>query len=173
MVLWAMLMAGSAMAASPKLIGCDGEAKDPVATSMPIGPGPLVLAKIYCLDLPASFPLSPPDLAPDGRALFASDSVEGLWLASLDAPSDPRHFDGPVPSNRVPPFAWSKNSRAVLGVRQEAMKPSGFARGPLEPFLFSIDGKDQPLPALVSSAGPLDEIYWVGRAGMAIAAFGT
>ena len=54
------------------------------------------------------------------------------------------------------------------------MKPrGGWAVGPLKPFIASIDGKARPLPALVSSAGPLDEVHWIGNAGLAIALFGA
>lgn len=163
--------------ASPEAIGCSSP-HDPTVAAQPIGTGPLTLAKFYCLDVPSSgVPISPPVPSPDERAFFAFDSIKGLWLADTDSRSSPRNIAGGVTGalslpDRVP-FTWFKDSRSVLGVKQETMKPSGFALGPLRPVKFSLDGSETQLPALSHPSGPLDEIFWVGRSGLAIAAFGT
>ncbi len=104
-------------------------------------------------------------------------SIQGLSITGTGAAAGSQQFDGRItavlPFTGNVPFAWSMDSRSVLGVRQETAKPSGFALGSLRPFQFRIDGTNEKLAQLSSSAGPLDEIYWIGHTGLAIAAFGT
>lgn len=177
LLLWATFTACGAGAATPVVVGCGSGATDPVAVYAPFGAGPLTLAKVHCLRFPLSnYPVSPPTLSLDGSAVFVFDSVNGLWLAAMEDEPVLQRFDGRV-TGLIPggdlPFAWSEDARSVLGVRQETSKPGGFALGPLKPFLFSVDGTTRQLPDLLSPAGPLDELYWAGQAGMAVAAFGT
>ena len=103
--------------------------------------------------------------------------MEGLWLGGVAANSAFRHFEGRVTTSsfqsEMVPFEWSGDSHAIFGVKQDTVKPNGWALGPLKTYLFSTDGTRRELPALTSPNGPLDEIYWVGNAGLALAAFGT
>lgn len=177
MLLWAMATPYWAKAAAPVVVGCHS-GHDPAPALMPLGAGPLKLATVFCLGLPSSsVPVSSPVPSPNGKAFFVFDSIKGLSLGGMGDEPALQHFEGRVtallPFSGNLPFAWSNNSRSVLGVKQDTAKPSGHALGPLRPFLFAIDGADQQLPDLINPAGPLDEIYWVGNAGMAIAAFGT
>ena len=173
----AAIVASNLFAAAPEAVGCSGP-HDPTDAARPIGSGPLTLAKFYCLKLPSSnSSVSPPMPSPDERAFFAFDAINGLWLAGTDRQKSSHNFTGRVVGalalTREVPFTWFKTSRSVLGIRQETMNPSGFALGPLRPTVFSLDGSENALPALSHPAGPLDEIFWAGRSGLAIAAFGT
>ncbi|MEG3143381.1 hypothetical protein U1839_01830 [Sphingomonas sp. RT2P30] len=106
------------------------------------------------------------------------DVSSGLWLGETRSEPTLRNVEADVTALNAleydPPFTWSDRGYYVLGVRQKKMKPrGGWALGPLRPFLVSMNGEFQTLPALVSPAGPLDEVHWVGNAGLAIVLFGT
>src|SRR3546814_7325983 len=58
--------------------------------------------------------------------------------------------------SKAPPFVWRNDSKAILGVRQDTMRPSGFALGPLSPIEIPNDGEPHPLPLLKDVAGGLD-----------------
>src|SRR3546814_3659185 len=75
--------------------------------------------------------------------------------------------------SKAPPFVWRNDSKAILGVRQDTMRPSGFALGPLSPIEIPNDGEPHPLPLLKDVAGGLDGMLWVGNSGLALAEFGT
>src|SRR3546814_12210791 len=75
--------------------------------------------------------------------------------------------------SKAPPFVWRNDSKAILGVRQDTMRPSGFALGPLSPIEIPNDGEPHPLPLLKDVAGGLDGMLWVGNSGPALAEFGT
>src|SRR3546814_7869567 len=74
--------------------------------------------------------------------------------------------------SKAPPFVWRNDSKAILGVRQDTMRPSGFALGPLSPIEIPNDGEPHPLPLLKDVAGGLDGMIWVGNSGLALAEFG-
>src|SRR3546814_13719360 len=75
--------------------------------------------------------------------------------------------------SKAPPFVWRNDSKAILGVRQDTMRPSGFALGPLSPIEIPNDGEPHPLPLLKDVAGGLDGLLLVGTSGLALAEFGT
>src|SRR3546814_18846269 len=75
--------------------------------------------------------------------------------------------------SKAPPFVWRNDSKAILGVRQDTMRPSGFALGPLSPIEIPNDGEPHPLPLLKDVAGGLDRMLLVGNSGLALADFGT
>lgn len=151
--------------------GC-GDGYNPAPRLMPLKPGPLTLANIYCLTLPSG--LHPPQPSPDRNSVFKYHSSDGLYIARTRASSTVQQFAGKVTgSSWSIPFAWFRDSRSVFGVRQETTKPSGWALGPKRPFRFRIDGSAEELPKLTNPAGPLDELYWVGNGGFALAGFGT
>ncbi|WP_123905496.1 WD40 repeat domain-containing protein [Sphingobium cloacae] len=108
------------------------------------------------------------------RDFFVFDSINGLAIVRTGPKPSTTRFQGRItgPLGK-PPFDWLRTSSAVLGVRQNTAKPSGFALGPLQPYLFPVNGPARQLPKLANAAGPLDELYWMGESGIAIAAFGT
>jgi hypothetical protein len=176
-LLFAVLGGNEASAEKVAVVGCGDGRYDPTPALMPLKAGPLALTKIHCLKLPSSsFPVSPPRPSPDWKSAFVFDSIQGLTIVGTGTEIF-QHFEGRVtalPSfTGSVPFTWSKNSQSIFGVRQDTAKPSGFALGPLSPSLFNIDGTSQTLAKLNNAAGPLDEIYWIGQRGMAVAAFGT
>jgi hypothetical protein len=177
-LLLAVFLLSEGSAENVAVFGCAEGRDDPAAALMPIKSGPLSLEKIYCLKLPSSyFTVSPPQPSPDQNSAFVFDGVKGLSIVGMGSETALQHFDGRVtPLQSFTgsiPFTWSRNSGSVFGVRQDTAIPSGFALGPLAPFLFRNDGTSEKLADLTSPAGPLDEIYWIGHAGLAVAAFGT
>lgn len=161
--------------AAPTASGCGENDSRILSSAKPIGSGPLSLSKVYCLPIPpTSFSRSAPQPSADLRNFFAFDSINGLTIVSTGPKPSIRRFEGRITGSLgKPPFGWLNTSQAVLGVRQNTAKPSGFALGPVQPYLFPVDGPARQLPRLASAAGPLDEVYWMGGTGMAIAAFGT
>ena len=134
------------------------------------------MVEIDCLKLPSSlYPVSPPQPSPDHNGFFVFGDVRGLSIGGVNAATTLRHFNGRLTKSQQfnIPFAWSADSRSILGVRQRTVKPSGWALGLLTPVLFSRNGTSRILAMLTNPAGPLDEMYWIGHSGMAIAAFGT
>src|SRR3546814_20325648 len=73
--------------------------------------------------------------------------------------------------SKAPPFVWRNDSKAILGVRQDTMRPSGFALGPLSPIEIPNDGEPHPLPLLKDVAGGLDGMLRGGNRGVALADF--
>jgi len=146
----------------------------------PIGDGPLVLAAIHCLERPSSISggASPPAPSQDLKAVFMFDGSTGLWLGEAGPKATLRNVAADVAGLNAfdydRPYAWLDRGHSVLGVTQNIMKPrGGWALGPLKPFVTSTSGEVRTLPALMSPAGPLDELHWIGNAGLAIALFGT
>jgi hypothetical protein len=167
-----------AQASSITLSGCGDRQNDLAARLSPYGPGPLRLSKIYCVQaLMSGFSGSPPMPSPNGGAFFVFSDRSGLQVGDLFDERKINHFGGKVtallPFLTDLPFGWSQSSQSVLGVRQDTITPGGFSRGPLRTYLFFRSGAEQALPDLTHPNGPLDQIFWVGRAGMALAAFGT
>lgn len=158
--------------ATPLVIGCvSSPYTDPVPETR--GTGPLVLTKLLCARQAFDNAKTSATPSPDGRSYFTA-GYEDLWLGRGGEEAFPLHFEGRVTTNHTgSPFAWSADSKSVMGVKQETSRPSGWALGPLRPYLFLPDGTTQPLPELANEAGPLDELYWVGHGGLAIAGFGT
>jgi hypothetical protein len=156
---------------------CDGSKAESVT---PIGAGPLKLATVRCLQLPPDYRGAASRFAPspDGDLYFTVDESDDLWVGSFETKEPPQHFEadltGHSPLDFDSPSTWFKDGRSVLAVTQDKMKPGGgWALGPLKPFLASIDGQKRLLPELVSDAGPLDEIHWVGHKGLAVVLFGA
>jgi hypothetical protein len=146
----------------------------------PVGNGPLVLAAIHCLKLAhdVSGGASPPAPSADRKAFFMFDVSSGLWLGETNSRTALRNVEADVAALNAfeyeQPFTWLDRGHFILGVTQNIMKPrGGWALGPLKPFVASINGEVRALPALVSPAGPLDEVHWVGNAGLAIVLFGA
>ena len=164
--------------AAPQINGCSGNWTSVVSSLQPTKAGPMSLASLQCLLLPhSSFPVSPPSLSDDGRQFLAFDWMNGLWIGGASPSSEPHQFPGHVLSFSLLspsiPFTWSSNPGTALGVRQDTVKPSGWALSQLQPVLFSGDGDQRDLPAIVHPNGTLDELYWVGKDGLALVGFGT
>src|SRR3546814_4040162 len=70
--------------------------------------------------------------------------------------------------SKAPPFVWRNDSKAILGVRQDTMRPSGFALGPLSPIEIPNDGEPHPLPLLKDVAGGLDGMTMLGNRGLGL-----
>jgi hypothetical protein len=147
---------------------------------MPIGDGPLALVTVHCLELPhgVSGGASPPAPSMDRKAFFVFDVGSGLWLGETAPKATLHNIEADVAAlsavGHEQPFTWSDRGRSVFGVRQNIMKPrGGWALGPLKPFVASINGEVRLLPAFTSPAGSLDEVHWIGNAGLAIALFGA
>jgi len=155
--------------------GCGNGRHDQVSALMPLKTGPLTLARIDCFDLRSgAFSVTPPTPSTDLKSVFVFDTIQGLSIVQAGNAMAFQHFDGALAtlSSRAP-FTWSKDSRSVFGVRQKTVKPNGWALGPLRPTLFQTDGTSKPLVVLTNPSEPLDEVYWIGQSGIAIAAFGT
>src|SRR3546814_15162108 len=75
--------------------------------------------------------------------------------------------------SKAPPFVWRNDSKAILGVRQDTMRPSGFALGPLPPIEIPNDGEPHPLPLLTDVAGGIDGMFLVRNSGVGLAALGN
>src|SRR3546814_13469781 len=73
--------------------------------------------------------------------------------------------------SKAPPFVWRNDSKAILGVRQDTMRPSGFALGPLSPIEIPNDGEPHPLPLLKDVAGGINSLLWVGNRRLVLVAF--
>ncbi|HWU71906.1 MAG TPA: hypothetical protein VN137_00375 [Sphingomonas sp.] len=171
-----MALAASAAVTAPPKSACGVAGQNVV----PVGNGPLVLAAIHCLELAhvSSGGASPPAPSADRKALFIFDVSSGLWLGETNSKAALRNVEADVTALNAfeydQPFTWLDSGHSVLGVTQKKMKPrGGWALGPLKPFVASINGEVRTLPALVSPAGPLDEVHWVGNAGLAIVLFGA
>jgi len=70
-------------------------------------------------------------------------------------------------------LAWAANSRFLWTATHDALRPSGFATGPLRPMQAAEDGSLRPLPERQHDAGTLDALLWAGGDGLAAAQFGT
>lgn len=142
----------------------------------PLTAGPLRLAKTFIANLPSNAdPILP---SPDGEHYFAFDTIDGLYVDTMISDTEPMRLEGRVTSEYFGyatnlPFTWRSDSKAIFGVQQDTIHPSGFAKGPVSTKLISIDGMVRDLPALLHAAGPLDGIHWVGGDGLALAEFGT
>ena len=119
--------------AAPTASGCGENGSRILSSAKPLGSGPLSLSKVYCLPIPpTSFPRSPPQPSADLRNFFVFDSVNGLTIVSTGQKHSVRHFEGRIAGSLDKlPFGWMNSSQAVLGVRQNTAKPSGFALGPV------------------------------------------
>lgn len=164
-----------AAAPHPPSIGCPPRIVDQAA---PVTAGPYYLENAFCPSgLKNSYTISAPLISPDGRHFLVS-GYDSLWIGAIGSNAAPRVIASriTVPGlgySKAPPFAWRDDSKAILGVRQDTMRPSGFALGPLSPIEIPNDGEPRPLPLLKDVAGGLDGILWVGGRGLALAEFGT
>src|SRR3546814_2108686 len=70
--------------------------------------------------------------------------------------------------SKAPPFVWRNDSKAILGIRQDTMRPSGFALGPLSPIEIPNDGEPHPLPLLKDVAARADSMRLGGNSGLAM-----
>ncbi|ANL42409.1 hypothetical protein [Rhizobium phaseoli] len=164
--------------AAPERIGCYGDNWGPTLAMLePTPNGPMTFKTIRCLPIPESWPrILPPFLSPNGHFVAAFGFTKGLWLGDVTRGGRSHTIKEPLPGDfllRTAPFAWLDDSSAVIGVKRHVAMQSGFAVGHLRPYLFALDGSEIKLPELVHPNGPLDEIYWVGGSGLALAAFGT
>jgi hypothetical protein len=156
-------------------IGCHPRIVDRAA---PVTAGPYHLANAFCPSgLNSSYTISAPLISPDGRHFLVS-GYDSLWIGAIGSTAAPRVIASRLTAaslgySKAPPFAWGDDSKAILGVRQDTMRPSGFALGPLSPIEIPDVGEPRPLPLLKDVAGGLDGILWVGGGGLALAEFGT
>jgi hypothetical protein len=140
----------------------------------------MALIAVHCLELPGGIArgASPPVPSRDRKAFFTFDVEAGLWLGKVSDNAKLKNIEADVTALNAfaseQPFAWLGHTHSVLGVRQNKTKPrGGWALGPLKPFVASVDGSVRSLPSLESSAGPLDEVHWIGDSGLAIVLFGA
>ncbi|NEI54084.1 hypothetical protein GR200_00615 [Rhizobium leguminosarum] len=169
---------GNEAIAAPEQIRCYGDNWGPTLEMLePTPVGPLTFNTLRCMPIPEGWPrFFPPSLSPNGGLVFAFGSTKGLWLGDVARGGHAHIVNERLPGDllsRTAPFAWLDDSTAVIGVKREVTVPAGFALEPLRPYLFNLDGSQEKLPELVHANGPLDEIYWVGGSGLALAAFGT
>lgn len=171
----ALSLAFSSVAMSaPTVINCAGDWTKTVESLEPRPGGPATLSAIHCLPIAQrGYPVS---LSPDGNKIFSFHHAKGLWIGGLNQTDASHTFQGRVFSSalgsKTVPFEWLADSSEVMGVKQNSNR-GGFALGPLQPYLFTNDGRQTRLPALSHPNGPLDEIFWIGGAGLAFATFGT
>ncbi|MDP9424188.1 MAG: hypothetical protein M3Q19_15390 [Pseudomonadota bacterium] len=71
------------------------------------------------------------------------------------------------------PFKWSSTSAFVWGSDQERAAPGGWSTGPVRLYKYHVDGRREELPSPRHSAGPLDDVEWIGGSGLALAHFGS
>ncbi len=174
---WAALSLAFAPAAisAPQLINCAGDNwASTVELLEPKPAGPIILSAIRCLPITRSgYPVS---LSPDGSKIFSFHSIEGLWVGGLNQTDASHTFPGRVFSavfgNKTMPFEWLADSSEVIGVKQNS-NDRGFVLGAQQPYLFTNAGRETRLPPLSHPNGPLDEVFWIGGAGLAFATFGT
>lgn len=180
-VMGAMIVASGAYDAAiavPERIGCYGDNWAPTPAMLePTPTGPMTFKALRCLPIPESWPrILPPFLSPNGDFVAALGFTKGLWLGDVARGGRSHTIKEKLPGDlflRTAPFAWLDDSSAVMGAKHGVAMPSGFAVAHLRPYLFALDGSEIELPELVHPNGPLDEIYWVGGSGLALAAFGT
>src|SRR3546814_8436274 len=75
--------------------------------------------------------------------------------------------------SKAPPFVWRNDSKAILGVRQDTMRPSGFALGQLSPIEIPNEGEPHPLPLLKDVAGGPAGMLLDGNSGLPLDEFGN
>lgn len=101
--------------------------------------------------------------------------LKGLWVGDLSQADENYTFPGrilPATFGESVPYEWLADSPEVVGVKRIS-RDGGFVLGALQPYLFTNTGSQSPLPALSHPSGPLDELFWIGGAGLALATFGT
>ncbi|MGO7117551.1 hypothetical protein [Rhizobium leguminosarum] len=167
-----------AATAAAERIGCYGNNWGPTLAMLEPKPtGPMTFKTLRCLPVPESWPrILPPFLSPNGDFVAAFGFTKGLWLGDVTRGGRSHTINERLPGDlllRTAPFAWLDDSSAVMGAKHDVAMQSGFAVAHLRPYLFALDGSEIELPELVHPNGPLDEIYWVGSSGLALAAFGT
>lgn len=172
------LGAGDAAIAAPEQIGCYGDNWGPTLAMLePTPTGQMTFKALRCLPIPEGWPrIIPPSLSPNGDFVAAFGFTKGFWLGDVTRGGRVHINTERLPGDRLSrtvPFAWLDDSSAVIGVKHEIAVLSGSARGTLRPYLFAPDGSQIRLPELVHPNGPLDEIYWIGGSGLALAGFGT
>lgn len=159
---------------------CDNEQfVDSIAREAGATTGPLQLQSVACLSLPSTpFSRSAPMLSSDGTKYFVYDGIRGLWTGTVGSNDPPRNVMGRLTFDKLGyadtlPFAWSGDSRTLLGARQKTVHPNGWALEPLVPISITGDADPVEFAAVTHPAGPLDGLTWVGSEGLAIAEFGT
>jgi hypothetical protein len=162
-----------AATSAPQLINCAGNWGKTVESLEPQPVGPMTLSTIRCLSIPhRGYPVS---LSPDGSKVFSFHALEGLWVGDLSQADENYTFPGrilPATFGESVPYEWLADSSEVIGVKRIS-RDDGFVVGALQPYLFTNTGSQSPLPALSHPSGPLDELFWIGGAGLALAIFGT
>jgi len=176
-VLTLVLLASASSAAIDKAEpynGCD--TPDATLRAQPSGAGPARLERVVCP--PAGVVPSP-----DGQRFLGHRSpyydyrlskrlyVSGREKTSLvmSYPFDALFLDF---RRKGYLFHWASDSRSIWGADQPKTNPNGWAAGPLTPFVIGPSGVPQKL-TLVSDAGALDGLLWIGGEGLALAQFGT
>ena len=154
---------------------------------VPIGPGPLALAKVYCQRVQFDH-RSATLVSPDGSSIayleVASSYVverKVLHVAPLHVRNNWTDYQLNMGAlwqfssghRTVPAFAWASDSSAIWTATREKVGPEGIAKSGLQPALTAEAGKLRLLPLLRHGAGPLDGLLWADGDGLAIAHFGT
>lgn len=113
-------------------------------------------------------------LSPDGRTLAVRD-YRTLTFMPLDGGAT-RSFPLEGPSFGVigdeDSIAWSDDSQSVWLIKGETAR-SGFSTGPLVCARRWVDGRIEASPALSEPPGRLDQVRWLGGAGLGVASFDT
>lgn len=173
----AALGTDDAAIAAPEQIGCYGDNWGPTLEMLePLPIGPLTFKTLRCPPIPEGWPrFLPPSLSPNARCVAAFGSAKGFWLGDVSRGGRAYILKEQLPVDlllRTAPFAWLDDSSAVIGAKRKKAMPSVWPQ-PLQPYLFHLDSSQKKLPDLVHPNDPLDEIYWIGGSGLALAAFGT
>jgi hypothetical protein len=167
-------------ASEPVRLNCDAPHQRAMDLA-PIGAGPLALSAVYCQRIrPTPYSKSAPLISPDARAIAYYEDTTTLRVAELaDRDGWTDHGIGVTFAQfgsdfrSVPSFAWDSQSRFLWAATQERVRPSGFAKTPLQAVNAVRGGGIQPLPVIAHPAGPLDGLLWAGGDGLAVAQFGT
>lgn len=164
----------------PSWNGCGSP--DLQSKAAPSADGPAHLLRFDCLTLPRTrLHYEPPVVSPDGSRFLVYGYTRGVFLGTLESgtASQGHAFDPTFVQFTGLPFArstflfqWASNSRSIWAADQPT-GPGHFAAGPLKPVLIASDGTEQDLPPLLTPAGPLDGLMWIGGDGIALAQFGT
>lgn len=152
----------------------------------PIGPGPLRLVQISCVDFQSTpFGRSDVQVSPDGRwaAVWHEGSPASLDIAPMDGSARAgvsnkvsfRNFArlGSDLGTARDAFAWRTDSAAIWTVQQQTTSPGSWALSGLMPVSVDRFKTLEALPPPKHRSGPLDALMWIGNEGRALAQFGS
>lgn len=180
-----LFAAGQPSERDVEIRGCPSTAQ-PQTDARPRPGRSLRLTLVSCVEF-SSTPFTIPEalVSPDGNRIAhwqhdAEGTIEIAALTEADLVRVGnrvtfRNFAGLMGKMGTAPdaLAWSSDSRRLWSVRQQTVRPNGWALSGLDPIIVTVDGGVRALPPLRHRNGLLDAIMWVGGEGLALAQFGT